>query len=272
MDLQNILDKAGGIMAGITNAIGDGGGKKKSDPIDEEMKLSMGRKFSFDNKNVKDVISSVGKKTGVNPSLLFTSGFQEGMNKAIFKPDEVSEAYVSAKVSGDYPVDGFYAYGLDTFGDRYAELKKYLPEGFESRFKTYDAYNDKKDKYGNPTPEKIKTAAFKTNEDALMAKAAFLRSIQDKVGEMSKTKGIDLDDQAKNYFTLAAYNAGEGNADIMMDEYLKAKDKKAFIEKGLTSRGGVHKNIYPRMTRMKLADELLAETELPLKSPSQVIK
>ena len=102
MDLQNILDKANGIMSGIGGVLGGGDGdkKKKGDPIDEEMKLSMERNFSFDNKNVRDVITSVGKRSGVNPSLLFTSGFQEGMNKAIFKPDEVSEGYISAKIPG----------------------------------------------------------------------------------------------------------------------------------------------------------------------------
>lgn len=231
--------------------------KPAPDVIGDEMKILYNRPMSYDNnRTAKDVVNSAAKKSGVNSSLLFSSSFQEGMNKAIAKPDETSDAYFNANGKGDlkgYPVDGFYNYGLDTFGQKLDALKKYLPQGFDSRYKVYDAKNDQ----GVP----IKTAAFKTNEDALIAKGAMMRDVASQVDQMAAKKGIKLDDKARNYFTLAAYNGGEGNAKIMMDEYFKAKDKHSFIDKGETTRQGVHKNIAPRLARMKIADQLLDNTQ-----------
>jgi hypothetical protein len=223
--------------------------KKKEYDWAGEMRQNATKTVRFDNLPANEIVKRVSAKTGLPANLLFSSAYIEGMNKAIVDPDGVSEAYLNAKVSGDFPVDGFYNYGVDRFGERYQELKKYLPEGFEQRFLPYKAKNEK--------GETVTTAAFRTNEDALMAKAAFIRAERDRVEALAKTKGVQLDDQARNYFTLAAYNGGYGNAQIMMDEYAKAKDKKAFIEKGLTSRGGVHKNIAPRMANMATADEFL---------------
>ncbi len=227
--------------------------KKDGDVIGDEMKILYNRPLRYDNNQpASQIVNSAAKKMGVNPSLLFSSSFQEGMNKAIAKPDEVSEAYLNANSKGDlkdYPVDGFYNYGLDTFGQKLDRIKKYLPAGFEQQYKVYDAQNEKN--------MPIKTVAFKNNEAALIAKSAMLKDVADTVDSMAVKKGIKLDDKARNYFTLAAYNGGEGNANQMMDEYLKAKDKNDFIDNGRTTRQGVHKNISPRLKRMQLADELL---------------
>lgn len=208
--------------------------------------------MAFDDKPVNEIVKNVGTKMGVNPSMLFSSAWQEGMNAAALRPDDISSAYKEhEKELEGFPVDGFLNYGLDTIGERYEAIKKYLPEGFESKLKFYKTTNEKN--------QPITTAAFKTNEDALVAKAAFLRSEMDTVDNYAKEKGIELDDKARNYFTLASYNAGFGNSKQMIDEYSKAKDKEKFINEGLTSRKGVHKNIKPRMDNMIIADELLKD-------------
>lgn len=196
-----------------------------------------------------DIVKKVAAKMGIDQSLLFTSAWQEGMNKAALSPDLVSLGYIEANVPGEYPVDGFANYGVDTFGDRYEQLKKYLPEGFDKEVFFYKTLNEK--------DEPITTAAFKTNEDALVAKAAFMKYEADNVNAYAKKKGIELDDEAKKYFMLAAYNGGGGNAIKIMDEYIKAKDKKKFIAKGETSLTGVHKNIKIRLDNIPIADELL---------------
>jgi hypothetical protein len=221
--------------------------------LDAEMKGAYKNVMHFDNKPAIEIAKSAATKMGINPALLFSSAYQEGMNKAILKPDEVSEAYNNAEKKGldtkNFPVDGFYSYGLDTFGDNYSQLKKYLPAGFEKNFKVYKAKNEK----GQP----ITTAAFKSNEDALVAKAAMMKQTNEQINNYAKQKGITIDPEDLDYFTLAAYNGGFGNAKIMMDEYSKSKDKKAFIEKGETTRKGVHTNIYPRISRKKLVQQLL---------------
>jgi len=225
--------------------------KDPKNPFAKEMRILAKRNLPFDNRNSLDLVRSASKKSGINPALLFSSSFQEGMNKAIARPDEVSEAYVNANVGKDFPVDGFYNYGIDDFEGYYEKIKGDLPEGFDQRFKTYPAKNEK--------GESITTAAFRTNEDALTVKAAILKNAMSEVDSYAKTKGVELDDEAKNYFTLARYNSKPENFQIMMDEYAKAKDKKAFIEKGETSRKGVHTNIYPRLENLTVAQSLLDE-------------
>jgi len=213
--------------------------------------LQMGKKnIAFDDKPISSLIKSASQKIGVSPNLLMSSAWIEGLNKAVADPDTVSEAYtMSEKNLEGYPVDGFWNYGLDTFGNNYDKLKQYLPKGFEERFKVFPAVNEK--------GEKVKTAAFRTNEDALMAKAAMIKAEQKGVDDYAAKNGITLDDDAKDYFAMAAYNGGFGNAKKMLNEYAKAKDKKAFIEKGLTSVKAVHKNIDKRMKLRSTVSELL---------------
>jgi hypothetical protein len=241
------------------NTLDKGKGKKPTKtPYDfgAEM-ISLGNQpMKYDNnQTATQLVSQVSKNSGIKPSLLYSSSYIEGFNKAIDKPDKVSMAYYNSSKKGeldDYPIDGFYNYGLDTFGTNYENIKKYLPAGFEKKYKLFTATNEKK--------QPVQTAAFKTNKDALTAKAAFLKYEQDNVSNYAKSKNLDLDEDAKDYFTMASYNSGFGNAKKMLDEYLNSKDKKSFIEKGETSLKGVHKNIDKRMKLRATADKLLNPT------------
>lgn len=227
--------------------------KKREAPkqnIGGEMRVLYKNKMNYDEKPVKDIVLSAAQKGKVNPALLFSSAFGEGMNKAITKQDEVGSSFPD-KDFDDFPVDGFFNYGLDRFGDNYERLKKFLPAGFDKQFKTYNATNEKN--------EKVSTAAFRTNEDALIAKSAMLNDASSQVQDYAKQKGVDIDASHLDYFTLAGYNGGLGNAKIMVDEYAKAKDKNDFVDSGLTSRKGIHKNIKGRLSSMRTADQLLNE-------------
>lgn len=271
-------------MYAYGDVVGDPIPKKKPYNLDDELTAkALSSNLYIDNRSAKDVILSASKKGNIDPSLLLSSAWQEGFNKTVTGygvsdayenavkgysefVDDKSKKVLKARASQNkldktqFPIDGFSDYGLDTFGNNYDKLKKYLPEGFDKRFQLYDAYNDKKDKAGNYTPEKIRTAAFRTNEDALIAKAAFLNYEKDNVLNYAKKNKIDLDDDASTYFTLASYNSGFGNAQTMLNEYAKAKDKTAYINKGLTSLKGVHKNIAPRYNRRELSNNLLTGT------------
>lgn len=224
--------------------------------IGNEMRVLYKNNMNYDDKPVKDIVLSAAKIGGVDASLLFASAFGEGMNKAIARPDDISEGYdtaVNTKQIDEnvYPVDGYGNYGLDRFGDNYSRLKQYLPKGFEDKFKTFKATNEK--------GEKVNTAAFKSNEDALIAKSAMLKDTAQQVQDYAKQKDIKIDAAHLNYFTLAGYNGGIGNARIILDEYAKAKDKNDFIEGGKTTRGAIHKNIKGRLESMRVASQLLDE-------------
>ena len=237
------------------------GGVIKKKPVydpDQELKDNFNKTLVYDNdRSVKDVVLSAAKRGNINPSFLLSSAWQEGFNKAVISPDDVSESYAAAvkkdKSLEEFPVDGFFNYGLDTFGDNYSKLKKYLPEGFDKSFKTYQTTNEKN--------EKITTAAFRNNEDALVAKAAYLNSMRDDVIGYAKQKGLNtLDERTSDYFTLASYNGGLGNAKKIIDQYQTSTDQTNFIDKGLTQQQGVHKNIIPRLNREKLSNDLLGIT------------
>jgi hypothetical protein len=276
MNLESILSKAQGMAGGLSSLFGGGEDdpkKKKSKPydFDAELKGAYKNKLKYDNnRTAKEVTLSAAQRGKINPAFLLSSAWQEGMNKAVLDPDGVSEAYENAKAKGvdlkGFPVDGFYNYGVDTFGNNYSNLKKYLPDDFAegTNFRYYDAKNEK--------GEAIRTAAFRNNEDALVAKSAFMNMEMDNLSSYAKNKGVELDDKAKQYFTMAAFNGGPGRARQMINEYSKAKDKNAYIDKGLTSLGQIHKNISPRMARMKLSEQLLAEEPaLPLANPKQIL-
>ena len=239
--------------------IGPGDKDPKESTIAKEMRILAKRNLPYDNKNALDIIKNVSKQTGISPSLLMSSAFQEGMNKAILYPDEVSTAYVNAEKSGEmtgeYPVDGFYNYGIDQFDKYLPGIQKDLPKGFEQRYKTYKAKNEQGDD--------INTVAFKTNEDALFVKSLILRNALAEVDAYSKEKGVTLDETARGYLALAKYNSRQENFPIMFDEISKAKDQKKFISEGQTRRKGVHTNIYPRIENMAVAEELLNPPIVP---------
>lgn len=229
----------------------------EKDPDEDFIRQVYGHKLNYDNKPISEIIKSVSRQTSINPALLFSSALQEGMNYAVTRPDEVSDAYVTATEHNEideskYPVDGFYNYGLDRFGDNYQRLKKYLPEGFDQKFKVFKAKNEK--------DEDINTAAFDTNESALIAKTAMLKDAQAQIEDYAKKKGITIPDEDKYYFVLAAYNSGVGKGKTILDEYAKSKDKRKFLDEGLTTKKQVHANISPRLKRMKWLTQLFSET------------
>lgn len=226
----------------------------KSSPIlpwnsTQRIALDSKKLITGENVSVAGAVKNAATQTGLNPAFLLKSAWQEGMNR-IAGPITQSEAYAIAEKTNprlpEYPVDGFYYYGTDTFGDAFPRLKAkgYLPKDFEQKFQPYQAINEKN--------ETVNTAAFKTHQDALMAKAAMLRDVQDQVEDYAKKRGVSLGEQEKAYFTSASYNAGFGRGKQMIEEYIKTPNKKEFIKSGLTSLKGVHKNIYPRVSELEV--------------------
>jgi hypothetical protein len=201
------------------------------------------------NKKAIEVINRVAQKTGLRPSFIAANAMQEGMNLAIQDDGnmELDEAFADNlpvdKNWEDYPVNGYLYYGLDTFGDSVQHLKEkgYLDKDFD--FAPFETKNEK--------GQRVRTGAFKSHEDALLAKAAYLKEFRDQVRDYSSKNKLKLDPKTEDYLTMSAYNGGFGNAKMMIDELTGGKfNQSDYVSKGLTSRKGVHKNVAPRMEKI----------------------
>lgn len=227
-----------------------GGGGGLSDAEKKLISKLLDTEVPYDKKLAKDLLTSVAAKTGLPVEFIAASSLQEGMNLAIEKPDEASEAYSNANVDpNQFPVDGFRNYGLDTFADAYSRLVKkgYMPSDF--KYQQYKAQNEQK--------MWVNTAAFKNNEDAVYAKAAYLKDFMDTVKEEASKRKIELDDRATRFFTMAAYNGGPGALKEMLDE-MKASNIKPsdYIEKGGKAKKQVYINTKKRMDKMDYLKDL----------------
>lgn len=218
------------------------------------------------NKKAIEVINRVAQKSGLRPSFIAANAMQEGMNLAIQDDSnneldtEFQDVLPVDKMADQYPINGYLYYGLDTFGDSVQHLKDkgYLDKNFD--FAQYETMNEKK--------QKVRTGAFKSHEDALMAKAAYLREFRDQVREYSDKNKLKLDPKTEDYLTMSAYNGGLGNAKMMIDELATGKFNPAdFVSKGLTSRKGVHKNVAPRMEKMDWISQMFEGPRPPIDMP-----
>ena len=211
--------------------------------LDKTLPLSPGT-------TVRTAITNASKVAGVDPSLLYSSAMEEGLGYALSQPGYASEAYVNWEtknkdLASKYKVDGFYNYGLDRFGEKGVvenlQKKGYLPKDFNDKYTVYDAFNEKK--------ERIKTAAFLSDQDALTAKAAMLRDTQDQLNSYTTKKGYKLTPEQMDFFALAGYNGGVGNMQKMIDSYNQKgylKDNK-FLEATFTPAS--YRDIYTNVQR-----------------------
>lgn len=240
--------------------------KYKDNPyLSEQGRYNWGSKLSKDfpltGDNVKEAVLNAAKLNNVDPALLYSSAMEEGMSGSV---DEKASERASANYvdwseknkdkAQDYPVDGFYNYGLDQFAKQAPELEKkgYLPKGFSKSFTEFPAENEKH--------EKITGAAFDTDANALIAKSAMLRQSKDQLEGYLKKENIKLSDKQKDFFTLSAYNYGDEGVKKMIKSYEEKgylKDDK-FLDTHFkpASYEGVYKNVQSRLQSAKqLKDE-----------------
>ena len=239
--------------------------KKESEKV--LIKRLLDKPLRYDNnRRAIEVINRVAQKSGLRPAFLAANAMQEGMNLAIQDDSndeldtEFQDVLPAGKMVDQYPINGYMYYGLDTFGDSVQSLKDkgYLEADFD--FAQYESINEKK--------QKVKTGAFKSHEDALMAKAAYLKGFRDQVRDYSAKNKVKLDPRTEEYLTMSAYNGGFGNAKMMIDELASGKfDQREYISKGSTSRKGVHKNVAPRLEKMDWIGQMYEGPRPPASSP-----
>lgn len=169
--------------------------------------------------SARQAIYNASKQTGIDPGLLYTSSMEEGMKLALNGQDtfERRAGYnefrsKNPKAAKEYPVDGGYFYGLNTFGDKYGKIIK--PSSFPQGFK-YSPY-DQKDSQGN----KLYTSgAFRSHDDAIMAKAAMMKQVEAAMTARLQKNGLNLTPEARKFFDMVGYNMGEDKTIEMIKSY-----------------------------------------------------
>lgn len=197
----------------------------------------------------KNLATKAASKLGIDPALLYSSAMEEGMS-GLF-PDKNGD--IDATKDPKYPVDGFASFGLDNFADAFKGLVKkgYLPADFQNNFKKDTRINEKK--------EKVASANFKDTDSALQAKAAMMKDTQDQTESFAQKNGISLSPQAKDFFTLINYNAGEANMQKMLKEYARSgylKEDKFLQNRPSDSWKVPYENV---VRRLKMRDALKKE-------------
>jgi hypothetical protein len=148
------------------------------------------------NKPLKDIIKEVSAKYGIKPELLYASAMEEGLQQNLnpenFKPGK--------------KISGFQVLGMD-------DLQEYVPKG-SINYTPATAINEK--------GRKVNTGDFDNLTDALSAKAMMFNAFKGKVQGKLQERGVQLDnDDAVDFLTMQAYNAGAGKLDKWIDIYQK---------------------------------------------------
>jgi len=215
--------------------------------------------IAFDRLPVKQSSTNAAKKLGLDPALLYASGMEEGVS-GMFKKGYEGEGYFNSSSYDDFPISGMIGVGLDNFADSFKGLVKkgYLPADFEKKFKKTVMTNEK----GQP----VNSGDFRSVEDVFQAKAAMMKDSEDQISGYAKKNNIQLSPKAKEFFTLINYNAGEGNAQKMLDDYHKADAVKddAFLKNRHDRGGNLKPNSWKQpyenvIRRVKMAEALKKE-------------
>lgn len=197
-------------------------------------------------------------KLGIDPALGYASAMEEGMSGE-FK-DKAGDYPYEDSPNKDFPITGSASYGLDNFVSRFPDLVKkgYLPASFKDRFVPYHTNDD-------TTQD---SALYKTADDALQAKAAFLKSNYDEIDQTAKSKGITLSPKARDFFALVNYNAGSGTGAKMLGDYSRNGQLEGdkFLQARPTAGQGLsdksYKQVYENVIRRIKAANALKQEKL----------
>ena len=179
----------------------------------------LSNKFPNGKNTVKESIYNAAKQSRIDPGLLYTSSMEEGMKLALNNKDsfERRSGYneyrkTNPKGAQEYPIDGGYFYGLNTFGDKYGVTIKpsSLPRGFK-----YAPY-DQKDSDGRKL---YTSAAFRSHDDAISAKAAMMKQVEGAMTARLTKNNLELSPDARKFFDMVGYNMGEDKTIEMIKSY-----------------------------------------------------
>lgn len=198
--------------------------------------------FNFSGTNVKQSYYNAAKSTGMDPSLVYASSSEEGV-QGLFPDKQGNVPFTEDK---KYPVDGYVGFGLDNIGTQVPELikKGLLPPDFANKVKTTTTTNEK--------GQSVTSSNF-TDEDAgVLASAAVLKNSRNNLDAYTKKTGTTLTPRQEDFFNLAAFNLGDAGAQKMLESYKTKgylKDDKFLDDPNFkpASYGGVYTHVQRRL-------------------------
>lgn len=201
---------------------------------------------------------------GIDPALFYASSMEEGMSGLYphkIKGREKEGDLVNSSGNKDYPVSGLWSFGLDSFPQKYESLVKkgYLPKDFDKNFIVGEDAGSGDEQEGG-------SALFKNTDAAVQASAAMLKTYYDDIDQYVSKKKIPLSKKDRDFFALAAFNAGEGVGRQMLSEYYENGHLKdgAYLKKRPTSGKGLKESSYKQVyenviRRIQMADAIKKE-------------
>lgn len=211
-----------------------------------------------DTKSFKDSAVQATKKQGLDPNMFWASAAEEGATGLVANKQGNITTDPNIDLDGKYPVSGFTNFGVDHFHDDFKTLvsRGYLPKDFDYQ----------KSVHTNERGEKVNSGDFKSVEDALQAKGAYIRMHQDDLDNWAKQSEVQLSPAARQFFTYVSYNGGPGTAHKMINYYKSngLLDGDKFLQNAPGEKvdpGGSYGKVLPRwqmaqlMTKEKLFDQ-----------------
>lgn len=195
-------------------------------------------------KTVSQIIQEVSKKYKIDPSFLASTLMTEGLDRYDIY-NEKSNPFKREDYNS-HPVSGMKHLGLDTIGNRKAELiRKGLvsKEEYEREVLEVNTLNEKN--------EKVTSADFSDLQAGVKYVAAFIKMETENVDKYVEQQGINLTPLQRTFFRNVAYNAGIGNAQKMISSYNGKgylKDDAFIFEKPDKYWEGVYKHAHKRTT------------------------
>lgn len=213
--------------------------------------------------SAKDITTAAASKVGIDPALLYSSAMVEGMS-GNFKNQQGEYDYDRSGNSDKYPVNSSADFGLDQI---HSEIPRLQQKGYLDPNLDYTKHIHPAGEIGSGgKPVTQNDVDFKSTEDAMAAKAAYLKDNYDDIDAYAKQKGIALSPKARDFFALVNYNAGAGNGHKMLADYAAAGALKddGFLNARPTSGGNLKANSWSVpyenvIRRVKMADALHKE-------------
>jgi hypothetical protein len=200
--------------------------------MEEGMGKRLLKKDNYDDPDKSQAYDVAYNKNTINRSFHVDGFLPYGLDQIGGMADElIQKGYLPKDFKNNMsPYDAANEIDVRNWADKVVPIlkqNKYLPEDYKYSDSDYYKLQSAQRQYEvkhDPLPEMMRsahTAAFKDDLSAMEAKAAMMANSRDQFNEYSKKQGVQLTPNEQRFFTMAAYNGGDGAAQSLLQYYKK---------------------------------------------------